>query len=64
MNNTRNIKRVVKIKISMYVHTIVAEMPQESTSVFTVLAKLWSVLRIAMLKLDQIFFSKLCLVIL
>lgn len=56
MNNTRDIKRVVKIKISMYVHTIVTEMPQESTSVFTVLAKLWSVLRIATLKLDQIFF--------
>ena len=49
MNNTRNVKRVVKIKISMYVHTIVAEMPQESTSVFTVLAKLWSVLRLSLI---------------
>jgi len=43
----------------MYVHMIVAEMAQESTFIFTVLDKLWSVPRTATLKLDQIIFPGL-----
>ncbi len=39
-DTNKTFKRAVKIQFSMCVHMILAEMSQESTSVFTVLAKL------------------------